>query len=258
MNTAQLFKYRRNLFFAFLLISNRHVHHCPFYDSLRHSARSVPSFVRQGSHVPWRGDGISNPLEASVVANWRTSNGRHASLSSVRAIKTLKESKKKTHKFHLTYLSHPLVSPVPSIPPNLSFLEMSHNGSFHFTGFPGYNLNDFAVDNSGMPNEPPNGFNPGYNLPNHQHAGPSNPSSRWFLPPHEVGRRSHPYMRPMAVPRGLGDLSHLRNPTTAPTTLYPGNNGMSRSPPLKYLQRLIYPPKDTTRCFTRPWLSRNR
>ena len=110
---------------------------------------------------------------------------------------------------------------------------MSHNGSFHFTGFPGYNLNDSAVDNSGMPNEPPNGFNPGYNLPNNQHAGPSHPSSRWFLPPHEVGRRSHPYMRPVAVPGGLGDLSHLRNPTTAPTTLYPGNNGMLCSPPLK-------------------------
>ena len=200
---------------------------------LRHSAWAVPPFVRQESHVLRRGDDISNRLGMSVVANSRTPNGRYAPPQFHPYYKNPQMiSRKEPVRPTFTCLSYHLVTPALSIPPNLSFSEMSHNGSFHFTGSPNFNPNGFAFDNSGPINEPSRGFNPHFNLPNYQHAGPSNLTSRRYLPLHEGGKTGQPYTG-VAVPGDLGDFSHLQNPTTAPTTLHRRNEGTSHSPPLR-------------------------
>lgn len=104
---------------------------------------------------------------------------------------------------------------------------MSPNGIFGFTGFTGSGLNYFGRDDFGVANDLFNKTD--LDLQNHERGGPSNPSNPRYLQPPEVGNRSRPY-RGVEVLGGLNEImSHLRNPLTAPMTLY--REGKSYPPP---------------------------
>ena len=103
---------------------------------------------------------------------------------------------------------------------------MSHNEIFDFTGFTAFDLNNFDCDNFKPADDLFSVFNRENktcpDLQNHQYACSSKLDDSWYLQPPEVGGKSQPYMglEVLADPSGP---SHLDDPVSAPTTLYPGN-----------------------------------
>ena len=144
-------------------------------------------------------------------------------------IKTPKDPKEKsTHPPHLPELSIPFYHLVPPTFTTSQLSEMSYNGqNLNSTGSAGFSDNsNFRRGNSDVTDDFSDIFNTGndtgLDLQNHQHAGPSVPSNLWYLRVPQVGGPSQLHAGP-EVAGGPNGLSHLNDPTTAPVSLYPGN-----------------------------------
>ena len=103
---------------------------------------------------------------------------------------------------------------------------MSPKGIFDFTGLTGFGLSYFGRDDFNMAGDLFNTTN--LDLQNHEHGDPNNLDRPWYLQPPEDGNQIQPYQG-VEVLGKLDGLSHLRDPLTAPMTLYPGTLGRGKS-----------------------------
>ena len=101
---------------------------------------------------------------------------------------------------------------------------MLNNGIFDFTGFTGFDRTGFNFNNSSVASDlfDYNEFDKENKtgLQDNQYASPSDLQSSWYLQPPKVGGVNPPYTG-VEVLGNLNGPSHLCDPITAPTMMYP-------------------------------------